>query len=315
MLGIALFSIGIFLPWTYARPRLLTEVLVAAQIETSADIVWDDGIALMGTTVSAQPVRQGGDVSLTACWRSNAVMTTDYVFFVHLIDHKGDSLGQRDTYTGLGTFPTSLWRPGNMFCDTYLVPVTQQLSRPVVVDVSTGFYDYDTRQHFPARTLDGTPLEQAVVGQVKLIPKSPVPITEQQQRSKARFQQGIVLTGYTWSVNKISWGETVSVTVAWEAPGPLDKSYTIFAHLLNADGQMITQDDGLPQDGNYPTTFWGANEIIVDEREFTIPEGTVPGPTQLLLGLYQLEGNRRLPREAGAELPDAAIIGGPIVGD
>jgi hypothetical protein len=95
----------------------------------------------------------------------------------------------------------------------------------------------------------------------------------------------------------------------------LDKSYTIFAHLLNADGQMITQDDGLPQDGNYPTTFWGANEIIVDEREFTIPEGTVPGPTQLLLGLYQLEGNRRRPREAGAELPDAAIIGGPIVGD
>jgi hypothetical protein len=32
MLGVAVFSIGLFLPWTYARPRLLTEALVAAQI-------------------------------------------------------------------------------------------------------------------------------------------------------------------------------------------------------------------------------------------------------------------------------------------
>ncbi len=315
MLGVALFSIGLFLPWTYAKPRLLTEALVAAQIETPADIVWGDGIALMGTAVSNRPVRQGENVNLRACWRSNAEMTTDYVFYVHLLDHSLNSLGQRDTYTGLGTFPTSSWKPGNMFCDTYLVPVSKELSRPVVVDVSTGFYDYDTRQQLPARTLDGIPSQHVVVGRVKLMPTSPAPVTEQQYRTEARFQKGVLLTGYSWSATITRPGETVSAAVAWEASGPLDTSYTIFAHLLNADGQMITQDDGLPQDGNYPTTFWGANEIIVDEHEFPIPEGTIPGPTLLLIGFYQLEGSRRLPRAAGADFPDAAMITGPMVVD
>lgn len=269
----------------------------------------------MGTSVSAQPVRQGENVNLRACWRSNAEMTTDYVFYVHLLDHRLNSLGQRDTYTGLGTFPTSYWQPGNMFCDTYLVPVSKELSRPVVVDVSTGFYDYDTRQQLPARTLDGIPSRRVVVGRVKLMPTSPAPVAEQQYRTEARFQKSIVLTGYGWSALRARPGETVSATVAWEASGPLDISYTIFAHLLDSDGQMIAQDDGPPQDGNYPTTFWGAKEIILDEHEFTIPEGTVPGPTLLLIGFYHLEGNRRLPREVDADLPDAATITGPIVVD
>lgn len=323
MLSVALFSIGLFLPWTYARPRLLTETEAWAQIETPRacpefrrrELVWGDGIALLGTAISPRQVHQGEKVSLTACWRADAVMTTDYTFYVHLLDHQFNSLGQRDTYTGLGTFPTSYWQPGDLFCDTYLIPVSKDLSLPVAADVVIGFYDFDTRQPLPTSTSDGVPLERVVVGQLKVMPKSAAPVPEQQHRIEARFDQGVVLTGYSWSATEICNGETVSATVAWEAYGPLDQSYTIFAHLLDADGQMITQDDGLPRDGAYPTTFWGTGETIVDERVFTIPEGTHPGPTQLLLGFYRLEDGRRLPREAGADLPDAARLPGPIVVD
>lgn len=315
MLGIALFSIGLFLPWTYARPRLLTETEARAQIETQKELIWGDGIALVGTAISPRQVYQGEKVSLTACWCADAVMTTDYTFYVHLLDHQFNSLGQRDTYTGLGTFPTSYWQPSDLFCDTYLIPVSKDLSLPVAADVVIGFYDFDTRQQLPARTSDGVPLERVVVGQVKVMPKSAAPVAEQQHRTEARFDQGIVLTGYSWSATEIRHGETVSATVAWEASGPLDQSYTIFAHLLDADGQMITQDDGLPRDGAYPTTFWGTGETIVDEHVFTIPEGTHPGPTQLLLGFYRLEDGGRLPREAGADLPDAARLPGPMMVD
>ena len=76
---------------------------------------------------------------------------------------------------------------------------------------------------------------------------------------------------------------------------------------------MITQDDGLPRDGDYTTTFWGVNETIVDERIFTIPEGTTHGPSQLLLGFYRMEDRARLPREGNSDLADAVILPGPSI--
>jgi 4-amino-4-deoxy-L-arabinose transferase-like glycosyltransferase len=311
--GIGLFSIGILLPWTYARPALLSETEVLAQIETKQDVIWGDAIGLVGTTVSPQQVVQGERVNVTACWHAKADMTEDYTFYVHLLDHQFNSLGQRDTYTGLGTFPTSFWRPGDLFCDTYPVPVSRKVAQPVVVDVEIGFYQLDSREHLSVHTAAGAPLERVIVGRVKVTPLEPAPIPEMAQQVDARFEQGVTVVGYRWSASEIRVGEVVSLTIAWEASGPLDHSYTVFAHLLGADGRLVTQDDGLPRNGAYPTDFWGPGEIIIDTREFRIPEETSPGSTSVLLGFYRLEDGIRLPREPGSPLPDAARLPGPTL--
>ena len=313
MIGVAIYSISIFLPWTYAKPRLVYEIGADTRSDISREIYWGDGIALAGTTISPQIVNPGEKVNLKACWRAEDAMTTDFVFYAHLLDRQFKSFGQRDTYTGLGTFPTSQWKHGDLFCDTYLIPVNEVFSLPTVVDIVIGFYDYNSRHQLPARTAEDISLAQVVVGQVKLIPKSPWHINEPQYRTEARFEQGIILSGYTWSVTEIRPGESISVNTNWKSSGPLDSSFTIFAHLLDKNRQMITQDDGLPRDGDYPTTFWGVNETIVDERIFTIPEGTTPGPSQLLLGFYRMEDRARLPREGNSDLVDTVILPGPSI--
>jgi 4-amino-4-deoxy-L-arabinose transferase-like glycosyltransferase len=311
--AISLFSLGLFLPWTYGRPELLSEKQMEARVQTQQDLRWDAGIGLAGTAVTPREVSPGQRVSVTACWRARAEMGEDYVFFVHLLDHQFKSLGQRDTYTGLGTYPTSFWRPGDLFCDTYRVPVSADISEPVVGEIEIGFYELESRHRLSVHASDGVPLERVVVGQVKVMPREPAPIPPMAQPADARFAQGVVLTGYNWSEPELQAGEVVSLTVAWGASGPLDRSYTVFAHLLDANGQLITQDDGLPRRGAYPTTFWGPGETIIDTRVFRIPKDTTPGPTGVLLGFYRLEDGVRLPRDPGSPLPDAARLPGPTL--
>ena len=313
MISVAIYSISIFLPWTYAKPRLMNDIGADTRLDISQEIYWGEGIALAGKTISPKTVYPGEEVRLKACWRAEDAMTTDFVFYADLLDDQFKSLGQRDTYTGLGTFPTSQWKQEDLFCDTYLIPVQDDFSLPTVVDIVIGFYDYNSKHQLPARTVEDISLTQVVMGQVKLIPKSPVHINEPQYHTEARFEQGIVLSGYTWSVTELHPGESISVNATWKSSGPLDSSFTIFAHLLDQNRQMITQDDGLPRGGNYPTTFWGVNETIVDERIFTVPEGTNPGPSHLLLGFYRMEDRRRLPRAGNSDLTDAVILPGPRI--
>ena len=313
MICLAIYSISIFLPWTYAKPRLLNVIGADAAIDSAREVYWGDGIALASATLSSEIVYPREKVSLTACWHAENTMTTDYVFYAHLLDHKFKSFGQRDTFTGLGTYPTSQWQRGDMFCETYLIPVQKTFALPTIVEVVIGFYDYDSRQQLPARTVDDISLPEVVVGTVKLIPIQTVNNHEPQHRTDAHFEQGIVLNGYTWSVTEMHPGKSISVNAAWKSSGPLDSSFTIFAHLLDKNKQLIAQDDGLPREGAYPTTFWGLNETIIDKRTFTIPEGTTPGPSHLLMGFYRMQDRTRLPRDGGSELPDAVILPGPNI--
>ena len=311
--GIGLFSIGLFIPWTYGRPALLREKEMLAKIQTEHDLIWDDRIALVGTAVSPRQVSAGESIGVTACWHARSIIAQDYVFYVHLLDSQFNSLGQRDTYTGLGTYPTSYWQPEDLFCDTYRVPVSADIREPMVGDLEIGFYELESRQRLSVHASDGALLERVVVGQVKVMPQEVAPTPTMYEQAEIRFTQGVFLTGYSWSAPEVQMGKVVSITVAWEASGPLDHSYSIFAHLLDANGQLITQDDGLPRNGSYPTSFWGPQETITDTRVFEIPLETLPGPTTILLGFYILEDGARLATVPGSNLPDAAKLTGPIV--
>jgi hypothetical protein len=107
-------------------------------------------------------------------------------------------------------------------------------------------------------------------------------------------------------------GQPVKLTLWWSAEGPLDNDYTVFAHLIDKQGDMISQADSRPKDGRYPTDFWG-QELVLDEHSFVLPPGSPAGPTQVQLGFYRVLDGIRLPRSADAELPDAVLIPGPTI--
>jgi hypothetical protein len=104
----------------------------------------------------------------------------------------------------------------------------------------------------------------------------------------------------------ISWGGAISledwqadqgigfldVTLTWQAQVPMNRSYTIFVHLLNENGELITQLDR-PPDG-YLTSDWQEGEIVIDRLRLELPADIQAGPYFIQSGFYYLPTQERL---------------------
>jgi hypothetical protein len=187
------------------------------------------------------------------------------------------------------------------------------LKSPEVARVVVGFYNPENGEQLPARAISDEPVDFVIAGEVRVSPATASVLPTPAQQVEAEFEQGVTLAGYEWSTPTAKAGDSIVLTVWWQAQGALPESYTVFAHLLNRDGGLLAQADQQPRHGRYPTTFWQPGETIVDTHTFVIPAETAAGDTQVWLGLYWLADNRRLQREPGAEPADAVVLPGPVV--
>jgi hypothetical protein len=84
------------------------------------------------------------------------------------------------------------------------------------------------------------------------------------------------------------------VTLIWQADGAPAESYTVFAQLLDDDGQLIAQSDSIPSGGARPTTGWRAGEYIVDAHTLRFNDAAHSGRATLIAGLYDAMTGERL---------------------
>jgi hypothetical protein len=87
--------------------------------------------------VRLQP--EGERLRVQAWWRAVARPSGDYTTLVHRYDAEGTLLVAGDTPPLRGAFPTSLWEPGDLVTDEYVLP-----SDGEGVCVGLGWYDPDT---------------------------------------------------------------------------------------------------------------------------------------------------------------------------
>ncbi len=82
-------------------------------------------------------------------------------------------------------------------------------------------------------------------------------------------------------------GEPVHVNVRWRALGKIDAYYSVFARLLDANGQAIAQKDDQPASGRRPTLLWVPGEEIEDGYVLAIPPTAPAGVYTLDVGIYR----------------------------
>ncbi len=80
-------------------------------------------------------------------------------------------------------------------------------------------------------------------------------------------------------------GSMLKVSLLWSAQQNLDQDYTMFAHVLDEDGSMVAQHDGIPLFGTRPTYTWLEGEQLLDRHELVLPE-QVTGNGRLIVGIY-----------------------------
>jgi hypothetical protein len=70
-------------------------------------------------------------------------MNADYTVFVHLVDRNGAVRGQHDSPPMDGTYPTTLWQPGEFVTDAHLLTLPADLP-PGDYVLEVGLYRVET---------------------------------------------------------------------------------------------------------------------------------------------------------------------------
>ena len=110
----------------------------------------------------------------------------------------------------------------------------------------------------------------------------------------ANFSERIQLLGYSLAPSGVRPGETLSLTLHWQALSPMDTSYSVFIHLVDGEGHILAQHDTVPGQGTLPTTGWVEEEIVTDQFELGLAVDLPEDDYSLLVGLYDVSTGARL---------------------
>jgi len=305
MLALGVAGLVCFLAPAYARPPIYSAP-TSPEPTYRLDWVYLEGsqplARLRGYDLGQEGIKPGQTVRVTLYWEVLGETTTDYVLFAQLFGRGEAKVGQRDTYPGLGHYPTSFWQTGQVIADEVHIPVASDAAGPSRLRLDVGLYERESGQRLAAVDGEGNPVDTATAGWLKLTCAGEVP--PPLVFTDYRLGDGIALIGYDLEERP----DGLHLGLHWTCLAPLERDYTVFVHLLGPDGALAGQADGPPVGGDYPTSLWTPGEIIADER-LVSTGGLVPGVYDLRVGMYLLETGERLPvfETDGTRLPADAI--------
>jgi len=89
--------------------------------------------------------------------------------------------------------------------------------------------------------------------------------------------------------------QRVYVVLWWRTLRRPDQNYSVFVHLVDSTGTMVTQSDKLPLNDLYPMRTWPLSIDLRDTYLLKVPEGANLQRAYLLIGLYDSQTGQRLP--------------------
>ncbi len=117
--------------------------------------------------------------------------------------------------------------------------------------------------------------------------------------------------GYDINSTRPAAGEHLIFRLYWQAQAATDRPYQVFNHLLNAEGEIVAQVDGIPLwDARRSTATWDdPNEILLG-RNFilALPEKLAADAYTLVTGFYEPQSGLRLTAADGSDRVTIAEI-------
>jgi 4-amino-4-deoxy-L-arabinose transferase-like glycosyltransferase len=271
----------------------------ALPIQTRTGAVFGQTIRLVGYSLGQGPFKAGEVLPLNLFWESLADAPGPITTVVQLQDNSGQIIF---SYERAPLRPTWQWQQGTLLRDPYdlsLPPTLPPGDYRLVVALTTlrqmrlavGENDHLTLTRLT--TIDRPHNFEAPTPQIPL---------------DINFSEQARLVGLDLPRIKLKAGDSLPLTLYWQALAPFDRSWTVFVHLVDAQGNIIGQQDQIPGAGQFPTTSWLPQEYLVDSYNLLIPVGTTPGRQayQLEIGLY--DANGRLPMTAAGQIVDDHFV-------
>jgi hypothetical protein len=287
MASLAVYTlIGVLVP-AFNSPRPLSQAEIEGiphPVNNPSGVNFEGKARLLGYEIAPQLIAAQDTVEVTLYWQALARTHQDLVVFVHILSDAGTMIVQRDTYPGLGRYPTTAWDPGVAFADTYRLHVPEAAYAPDEGYVQVGLYYPEGPR---LRTDDGRDA-------VRLAPITVRPrLGDVPNPLHVNFEDKVALIGYTLDQRAARPGETIRLTLYWRALNPMTVNYNLFVHVLGEDNQIWANSDSPLTDRAVCTNRWEPGVMVKEARELTLVDATPAGFYDIELGL-RASGHGRL---------------------
>jgi len=97
------------------------------------------------------------------------------------------------------------------------------------------------------------------------------------------FDHSLAFLGYELTADRLRPGDELRLLTFWRVERPFEPPLTLFVHLLDAEGQVRGQRDGLSAD----PVGMESGDVFVQVHRFPVPPDAPPGEYQLEVGVYR----------------------------
>jgi hypothetical protein len=87
-------------------------------------------------------------------------------------------------------------------------------------------------------------------------------------------------------------GQPAEVSLIWFANEPSSRNWTVFLHLINAEGEIVAEDNTQPLAGLAPMKLWTKGDWYRDLHTIVLPADLPAGEYRLELGLYDEQSKK-----------------------
>ncbi len=286
---------------------------------------FENGLRLLGFDVLDDPRRQ--ETALRFYWQPTRPLEDGLRLYPFILNEAGqiiETTEQRPLLTQLW-YPPQLWQVDEIvIAETMPWPLGERWSIGVGLLRGDNWSDWEQRlrisavessvRRFEADTWARlTSFERQGRSLINIeLPSEIPPPTHPRQ---ANFGDQLTLLGYDVSPTPTA-GRELAVTLHWQAAHRLAIDYTVFVHLVDADGQRVAQHDGQPWWAfPLPTSSWQPDERLRDLHRLPLPNDLPSGEYRLHVGVYDWQTLERLPVLAGGAVVSDFVELGVIVSE
>jgi len=268
------------------------EASMVTNVATS--LIFGDSITLVDYLLDQRSANPGDTLNLLLLLRAVKPMTHNYVVAVRLVDAQGGVIWEHQGWPAGA--PTSTWVVARRIWYDHHTPTLPPATPPGLYRLELYFTDPDSHAKLPARRMNTgesageiVPLTYIQVDSSLIAPAHPL-------TDRAEFDGQIALVGSNLAMQEERAPDAaLLITLVWRALTQPAQNYTGFVQLLDAQGQLVAQQDHPLTHNFIPATLWEPGLTIADEYQIDLPTDLKPGSYRLIVGIYDAATGIRLP--------------------
>ncbi|MCA9913387.1 MAG: hypothetical protein KC496_08550, partial [Anaerolineae bacterium] len=261
-------------------------------METPVGAQFENGLTLLGYTLHEDTIRPGEPLQIDLYWHTPEMLENNYQPIVQLVNWTQSAAWAVSAPLQPGAGEFSTFTPDRFARDIHLLELSSDETPPYIGHITVQLQGEEGILLLE----DGS--ERLTLDALVRIDTAEAPAADVLD---VRF--GDVMQLDCASISQEN--ENYVLDLYWQAIGTTDRDLVVMVHGLDADGEIVTQGDGAPFNGNYPSPLWVAGQHLHEVRTLTAS----PEITQIAIALYTRDTVERLPATQNEQaLPDNRIL-------